>query len=145
MSAINKDVALAYDDGTDKTYIGAEEVTRNRENELESYAKPNEIPPSHRAQNMNKIKEQISVKAKMTDEATQILNSEDSALGDGDKENLVDRLDEFYESTELLKLYYGDREYTGYISQIEYKERGRYENSVYDITLDFLIAVPMNS
>lgn len=131
--------------------IGATGRKRNRENEIEGFARPNREggEPEYKAFNMNQITTEYEIRGILSDEIADKLNSSENFA---DKHEALDRLDTLFESADLLKLEIRDldadrvtTDETGFIKTEEDDERPEDGNVKFDVTLGFLAATKQGS
>lgn len=136
---------VQIEDANRKVRIGARSVEDDRQNSLESFPRPSrQGDVEHRILNLNRIKRQFTIDAKMSDEDASAINDGVNA-NISDKEDLKDEFDKVFEDQNLVTLTYGSDTFTGFLSKRNFKEEASEENMHYRIKFTFLKGVEMNS
>lgn len=124
------------------------EITRDQQNKLSSFAKPDQSGgnPERRALNLNQIKETWKVKTKINDEIAEGLNNYSSV------EEMRNKLDTMYKSGGHLELIItqqdgteADQTIKGYMVNKNEKHNPKSDAAQYQYNITFLKSVPMTS
>lgn len=145
-----KEVRIQKADGTGTVVIGGKGRKRNRENDINGFARPNRDGgnPRYKAFNMNQIKTTIEVRAILSDEIAANLGSNSFS----DKHSALDQIDVLFESADLLNLEVEDLnagkktiDQEGFLTAMEDDEKATEGNTKFDMTLSFLVAEAQGS
>lgn len=145
-----KEVKIQKADGSGTVVIGGKGRKRNRENDINGFARPNRDggDPRYKAFNMNQIKTTIEVRAVLSDEIATKLGSNSFSH----KHDALDQMDTLFESADLLNMVITDLDIdettideTGFLTSMEDDEKASEGNSKFDMTLSFLVAEPQGS
>jgi len=155
---ISKDVVITDGGSTTSTIeleLPAENFNPRGNNNLTSFSVPDSDGGSfnRRALNLNRIELPITLKLDVDDDYASKNHD-----GSGNRPNLSNKEDFLLE---LWNLFISGKhlelkatndnthpeisEFTGYLSNMEWNERANQDNSIYQITLKFTVAEPMNS
>ena len=133
-----KEVIL--DDGTTAVELGGTQVKRDFKNKLSAHPITQDQTGETKtlALNLNRIKKNIEVSAKLDDEVA------DKQNGGLDKEQVHDDVMTIFTSQKRVTLVYGDKVYKGFISQLSIDEQSKQDNSVYAYKIRLTVAEDMN-
>lgn len=145
-----KEVKIQKADGSGTVVVGGKGRKRNRENDIQGFARPNRDggDPRYKAFNMNQIKTTIEVRAVLSDEIASELGSNSFSH----KHAALDQIDTLFESADLLNMVVTDLDIdektideTGFLTSMEDDEKATEGNSKFDMTISFLVAEPQGS
>lgn len=145
-----KEVKIQKADGSGTVVIGGKGRKRNRENDINGFARPNRDggDPRYKAFNMNQIKTTIEVRGILSDEIAAELGENSFSH----KHAALDQIDTLFESADLLNMVVTDLDIdektideTGFLTSMEDDEKAAEGNSKFDMTLSFLVAEPQGS
>lgn len=125
--------------------LGALSWEKRVQNELNDFAKPSTTPNEveRRIQNMNRIQEVHTWTALVSDEF--VKKSEASTISDETKEGVEEVMDNYMRLLRLINVEYGHIDESGYITEYSVEESASEDNSVFRITFNLLVGVPMSS
>lgn len=128
-------------------------------NDVNTFAKPQEVPPQRRALNLNRIEQARQITASITDDFVAKNHNGNGDRPDlSNKEEWVDELYKLYVAQNILEYKAvndqtdrsgGDTmphaQTSGYIHNVDLTEKAGQDNSMYDVTIKMVDEVPMNS
>lgn len=145
-----KEVRIQKADGTGTVVIGGTGRKRNRENNISGFARPNKDGgnPVYKAFNINQIKTTIEIRGILSDEIASQVGSNSFS----DKHDALDQIDVLFESSELLNLVVEDLDAgkktideTGFIQKMQDDEKAAEGNTLFDMTISFLVSEKQGS
>jgi len=142
--ANTKQLLISFDNGASTYELGCSRWNKRLQNEVNDFAEPSNVPQEvqRRIQNLNQIEEVHTFEALISDEFVEV---SEFYTGDVTKEDVEESMDNVFKGTRLLEIEYGHVNVTGFMTEYSVEETWTGDGSIFTITFDLLVGVPMSS
>ena len=128
--------------GGEEIKLGGTSWEKRKSNELSDFAvAKTDSSVERRAQNLNRIQENNIFNAVVS---TRFVSLTDMGADVLTKEDVEEKLDEFFERNQLIRVIYGHVDVKGYLTELNVEEEAQNSNSVFRIDFNLLRSVPMS-
>ena len=128
--------------GGEEIKLGGTSWEKRKSNELSDFAvAKTDSSVERRAQNLNRIQENNIFNAVVS---TRFVSLTDMGADVSTKEDVEEKLDEFFERNQLIRVIYGHVDVKGYLTELNVEEEAQNSNSVFRIDFNLLRSVPMS-